>query len=82
MDADVISDTSGDYRKLLTSIMTASRPETKEVDMHLVRKDVDELINAGIKRWGTDESKFNIIFGIRRFAIFKYPFYFSSLYSY
>lgn len=66
MEDDVQGDTSGHYRKLLNSLMTANRPETNEVDMHLVRSDVDELIKAGVKKWGTDESKFNAIFGIRR----------------
>jgi hypothetical protein len=37
-----------------------------EVDMNLVRKDVDELVQAGIKKLGTDEAKFNVIFGTRR----------------
>jgi hypothetical protein len=66
MEDDVQSDTSGHYRKLLTSLMTASRPEVNEVDLNLVRSDVEELIKAGIKKWGTDEAKFNIIFGTRR----------------
>jgi annexin A6 len=48
------------------SLITANRPETNEVDMNLVRRDVDELINAGIKKFGTEESKFNTIFGLRR----------------
>ena len=66
MEDDVVSDTSGDYRRLLVSLMTGTRPETQEVDMNLVRKDVDDLVAAGIKKLGTDESKFNTVFGIRR----------------
>ena len=53
MEDDVQSDTSGHYRKLLSSIMSASRPETNEVDLNVVNSDVDELIKAGIKKWGT-----------------------------
>jgi hypothetical protein len=67
LEDDVISDTSGAYKKLLVSLLTASRPEINEVDMNLVRKDVDELVQAGIKKLGTDESKFNVIFGTRRY---------------
>ena len=52
MEDDVQSDTSGHYRKLLSSIMSASRPETNEVDLNVVSSDVDELIKAGIKKWG------------------------------
>lgn len=66
MEDDIRSDTSGHYRNLLTSILSFSRPETNEVDMNLVRQDVDELIAAGPKKWGTDEAKFNVIFGTRR----------------
>ena len=66
MEDDIQSDTSGAYRKLLVSILSASRPETNEVDMNLMRKDVDELIVAGGKN--LDETKFNMIFGSRSFA--------------
>ena len=67
MEDDIVSDTSGDYRRLLVSLLTGTRPETQEVDMNLVKKDVDDLVAAGIKKWGTDEAKFNTIFGIRRY---------------
>ncbi len=60
------SDTSGHYRKLLVMLISATRPETNEVDMNAVRQDVDELITAGVKKWGTDEAKFATIFGTRR----------------
>ena len=66
MEDDIRGDTSGHYRNLLTSLLAFSRPETSEVDMNLVRQDVDELVKAGVKKWGTDESKFNTIFGTRR----------------
>jgi hypothetical protein len=67
MEDDIMSDTSGAYKKILSSILVAGRPETNEVDMNQVNEDVDELIKAGVKKWGTDESKFNMIFGTRRF---------------
>lgn len=66
MENDVQSDTSGYFRKILTSLMTAGRSESNEVDLVQVRSDVDELIQAGVKKWGTDESKFNSIFCTRR----------------
>lgn len=68
MEDDVVGDTSGAYKKLLVSLLTASRPETFEVDLNLVRKDVEDLVSAGIKKWGTDESKFNMIFGVRSYS--------------
>jgi hypothetical protein len=63
---DVSGDTSGDYRKLLLSLVAANRPETNDVNMNIVEKDVDDLIAAGIKKLGTDEAKFNEIFAKRR----------------
>lgn len=69
MEDDIMSDTSGAYKKILSSILVAGRPETNEVDMNQVNEDVDELIKAGVKKWGTDESKFNMIFGTRRFIL-------------
>ena len=68
MEDDIRSDTSGSYRKLLTSLLSFGRDEGSEVDMNLVRQDVDELIKAGIKKLGTDEQKFNQIFGTRSYA--------------
>lgn len=67
MEDEIQSDVSGHYKKLLTSILSGGRPETNVVDMNLVRQDVEELVKAGIKKLGTDESKFNSIFGIRRY---------------
>ena len=66
MEDDIIGDTSGAYKRILVSLLTGTRPETQEVDMNLVRKDVDDLVAAGIKKLGTDEAKFNTIFGVRR----------------
>ena len=67
MEADISGDTSGDYRKLLLSLVAANRPETKDVNMSIVSKDVDDLVDAGIKKLGTDEAKFNEIFAKRRY---------------
>lgn len=68
MEEEVQSDTSGSFKKILTSLMTGNRSESNEVDLALVRSDADELIAAGIKKWGTDESKFNQIFASRSYA--------------
>ena len=48
MEDEVQSDTSGSFKKLLTSLMTGNRSEANEVDLVLVRSDVDELIAAGM----------------------------------
>ena len=69
LEADVQSDTSGHFRKVLTSLLTASRPSGNMVDKTQARIDAEELIKAGIKKWGTDESKFITILCTRRFKI-------------
>ena len=66
LEADVRSDTSGHYRNVLTSLLTASRPSGNMVDKTQARIDADELIKAGVKKWGTDESKFVTILCTRR----------------
>ncbi len=68
IEDDIKSDTSGNYRKLLVTLLNGNRAETNEVNLEIVDKDVEELLISGIKRWGTDESKFNAIFGTRRYV--------------
>ena len=46
----IVSDTSGNYRKLLVSILNGGRSETNQVDMNLVKSDSDELMKDGIKK--------------------------------
>jgi hypothetical protein len=67
VEDDVKSDTSGHYRKLLVILLNGTRVETSEVIVENVQRDVDDLIAAGVKKWGTDESKFNVILGTRRY---------------
>jgi annexin A6 len=67
VEDDVASDTSGNLKKLLMSLLQGNRPETNEIDLNLVEKDTDEIIKAGIKKFGTDEEKFNTIFSIRSY---------------
>ena len=50
LEDSIVSDTSGNYRKLLVSILNGGRQETNQVDMNLVRSDTDDLIKAGIKK--------------------------------
>ncbi len=63
-----MGDTSGDYRKLLQSLIDMKRQETRQVDMNEVRRDSKELVAAGVAKWGTDESKFHDVFTKRSYA--------------
>ncbi|CAF0825966.1 unnamed protein product [Adineta steineri] len=62
LEKDVKSDTSGDFRRLLVSLMQGNRPETTEVDVEKAKQDAQEIIDAGPAKFGTDEAKFNVLF--------------------
>jgi hypothetical protein len=58
-------ETSGDFRKLLISLLQCQRDETNNANPSEIQKDVDALYNAGEGKWGTDEETFNRIFSLR-----------------
>ncbi|UJR35955.1 hypothetical protein I4U23_028696 [Adineta vaga] len=62
LEKDVKSDTSGDFRRLLVSLMQGSRPETTEVNVEEAKTDAQTLIDAGQAKFGTDEARFNVLF--------------------
>ena len=68
LEKDIKSDTSGDFQKMLVSLVTASRPTGTTVDKTLAKIDSQSLINAGAKKWGTDESIFITIFCTRSYG--------------
>ena len=57
LEADVIGDTSGHYKRILVSCLQANRPEGKEFDRNKAKQDAQALYDAGEKKWGTDESR-------------------------
>ncbi|XP_022240943.1 LOW QUALITY PROTEIN: annexin-B12-like [Limulus polyphemus] len=67
LERDLIGDTSGYYRRLLVSMTTGGRDEGP-ADPAKAKQDAQSLYNAGVKRWGTDESTFNAIMASRSFA--------------
>ncbi|XP_060565364.1 annexin A13-like [Ruditapes philippinarum] len=61
LEADLEGDTSGHFRCVLVGIVQGNRSEEQVIDQALVNTDVEELLKAGVKKIGTDESVFNRI---------------------
>ena len=57
LEADIKSDTSGAFMNCLVSLLTAMRPTGNTVDVTQAKLDAQELMSAGVKKWGTDEVK-------------------------
>ncbi|XP_013787889.1 annexin A4-like [Limulus polyphemus] len=60
LEDDIKSDTSGDFERLMVSMTTAGREEGP-ADPDQARTDAEALHEAGVEKWGTDESTFNSV---------------------
>lgn len=61
LEDSIISETSGNLKRLLVSLLQANRPEGNTIDRRKARNDAKALFEAGEKKFGTDESRFNVI---------------------
>ncbi|ESO94763.1 hypothetical protein LOTGIDRAFT_117967, partial [Lottia gigantea] len=61
LEEEIISETSGHFKKLLVSMTTGGRLENQQVDENKAMSDAQRLYQAGEKRWGTDENTFNMV---------------------
>ncbi|KAF5925382.1 hypothetical protein HPG69_001827, partial [Diceros bicornis minor] len=58
LEKDIVSDTSGDFRKLMVALAKGRRAEDGSViDYELIDQDARDLYDAGVKRKGTDVPK-------------------------
>ena len=64
MEEHVKGDTSGDFKKLLVSLLQCKRSNNQVPDKDECEKIAKELFNAGEKKLGTDEPVFNKYFSI------------------
>ncbi|VUZ55858.1 unnamed protein product, partial [Hymenolepis diminuta] len=61
LEKDVRDDTSGHFQRLLVALLQGNRDECPTFDRKKAKQDAEELLAAGEKKMGTDESKFNEI---------------------
>ena len=64
LEDDVTGDTSGNFRKLLISLLQGNRSTNQTPDKDECEKIANELYTAGEKKIGTDESIFNKYFAL------------------
>lgn len=61
LEESIVSETSGNLKRLLVALLQANRPEGNTIDRRKARNDAKALFEAGEKKFGTDESRFNVI---------------------
>jgi annexin A7/11 len=71
LENELRSDTSGNFKRLMTSLSCGGRDESMVTDVNQARIDAQELKRAGVDKWGTDESTFNSILCLRNYEQIK-----------
>jgi annexin A7/11 len=75
IERDLSGDTSGHFRRLLISMNTGGRSEGTAADSAMAAQDAQNLLQAGVKKWGTDESAFNAVLATRSWPQLRLTFH-------
>jgi annexin A7/11 len=67
LEKDVVSDLSGNFKNLMTSLIQGNRDETGRLDQSAAVADANNIYNSGQGRWGTDDLTLNNIFVTRSY---------------
>ena len=67
MDKDIKHEEDGDLGRLFRSIASGGRSDSKEVDLAAAKKEAQNLYDAGVGKFGTDEREFVRILCSRSF---------------
>uniref|UniRef100_A0A914DUG3 Annexin n=1 Tax=Acrobeloides nanus TaxID=290746 RepID=A0A914DUG3_9BILA len=68
LERELIGETSGHFKRLLTSLCAGGRDESSRTDPVKANHDARALYRAGEQRLGTDESTFNAILASQNYA--------------
>jgi annexin A7/11 len=67
LESALKDETSYSFKRLLVSLSTGNRDESRNTDINSARNDAQVLKDSGINKVGTDESEFNRILCLRNF---------------
>lgn len=71
LEEELRGDTSGSFKRLMTSLSVGSRDESMRTDISAAQADAQELKRAGVDKFGTDESAFNRVLCLRNYDQLK-----------